>query len=103
MDKPLVKNAASEKQVRQAVHKEESKRDRELNDVRFILSSAQGRRFYWRLLSSSRMFETSFTGNSTTFFNEGMRNVGLIFMGDLSEADPDAYIKMMKENKTKEN
>lgn len=94
-------NAADEAQVEERGKKKESERDQQLNDLRHILASPQGRRFYWRKLSDCGVFKTSFTGNSTTFFNEGMRNVGLGMMTDLMDADPQAYITMMNESKEK--
>ena len=69
----------------------------ELGDVLFILSSEQGRRFFWRLLKLGRLFESSFTGNNTTFFNEGKREAILPLLAD-SQRFPDLYLKMVKEN-----
>lgn len=68
-------------------------------DTAFVLSTMQGRRFYWRLLEKCGIFESSFTGNNTTFFNEGMRNIGLMLLKDVNEIDPQAYLKMLEESK----
>lgn len=96
----LVGNAADEKQVRSAKKKEEAAADQDIKDVQYILSTRQGRRFYWRLLSFCNVFSLSFRGNahtSHTFFNEGIRNVGIKLLNEMNEADPDAYSKMVKE------
>lgn len=77
-------------------------RRQELDDLKFVLSSRQGRRLIWRLLGMFRVFESSMTGNSTTFFNEGLRKAGLILLAEVDEADQNAYVKMMIETK-KEN
>lgn len=98
-EKPLVKNAADESQVKGAESKRKRVREQELEDTKWILSTRQGRRFFWKLLTQCHVFETSFTGNSQTFFNEGERNVGLKLISDLNESDPDAYLKMLKESK----
>lgn len=74
-------------------------RRRELADVQFVLSSIEGRRLYWRMMVSTGIFKSSFTGNNTTFFNEGERNVGLRMLNDMNEADPEAYLKCLKEAK----
>lgn len=95
----LVKNAADPDQVKRAENRIINGRDKELDDIRFILSTPQGRRVYWRLLSQFGIFKTSFTGNSTTFFNEGQRNAGLFLLSELNDADPEAYVLMMKESK----
>jgi hypothetical protein len=92
-------NAADEDQVKTRKRKDERLRERELNDLRVVMSSVEGRRFVWRLLEKAGVFRTSFTGNSTTFFNEGMRNMGLMVLGDVHEAAADAYIVMMNESK----
>lgn len=103
MAEPIVKNAADEDQVKKADIRIKRGRDQELDDVHFILSTPQGRRFFWRLLSMCHMYETSFTGNNlTTCFNEGERNVGLKIQGDIIEAKPDALLQMMTENKKEE-
>ena len=73
-------------------------RRNELDDVATILEMRSGRRFFWRLLSECGLYRTSMTGNNTTFFNEGMRNIGLKFMADVQEF-PDLYLKMMKESR----
>lgn len=92
-------NAADEESVRTRKRKDEQIRDRELHDMRSVMETIEGRRFVWRLLSQAGVFRTSFTGNSTTFFNEGMRNIGLIVMADVQEACADKYLVMMNESK----
>jgi hypothetical protein len=92
-------NAADEQQVKEAGRKNKFGRERDLDDVLSIMNTKQGRRFIWRLLSFCKVFESSFTGNSTTFFNEGMRNVGLMLMADINESCADKYLRMMKEAK----
>jgi hypothetical protein len=98
-DKPFVKNAADESQVKGAEGKGKRKREQELEDIRSVLATRQGRRFFWRTLIMCHVFETSFTGNSQTFFNEGERNIGLKLFADLNESDPEAYLKMLRESK----
>lgn len=99
MQQPLVKNAASESQVNTASDKMQGTRDRELNDVRHVLGSIQGRRLIWRYLETCGVFRTSFTGSSQTFFNEGERNIGLKLLADINEASPESYLTMLKESK----
>jgi len=94
---PLVKNAADAEQVKEAGVKEKFGRKQELNDVYNILAIPSGRRWVWRVLSDCGVFKSSFTGNSTTFFNEGRRDIGLRILADVMEANPDAYVQMAKE------
>ena len=51
-------------------------RENEAADIKLLMSHAWGRRFVWRMLEKSGMYRTSFTGNSETFFREGIRNYG---------------------------
>lgn len=92
-------NAADEENVRTRKRKDESIRDRELADLKMVMDSLEGRRFVWRLLDKAGVFRTSFTGNSATFFNEGMRNMGLVVLADVHEACAEQYIQMMTEAK----
>jgi hypothetical protein len=102
MAKPLVSNAADPDQVRAASKKEKNSRELELTDFAHVMSTPQGRRFIWRLLDETGFQKSSFTGNSATFFNEGMRNVGLKIWADMNEACPDRYIEMLSEARQRE-
>lgn len=72
-------------------------RRQELQDVAFVLSTIEGRRFYWRMMQRCGIHKSSMTGNNTTYFNEGERNIGLLLLADLEEADPDSYVRCLKE------
>lgn len=98
MAEAFTKNAGDPEQVKKASQKEKSLREQELNDLRWVLSQPQGRRHVWRLLEFCGVFKNSFTGNSTTFYNEGMRNVGTKQLADIMEANPQAFIDMMQAN-----
>lgn len=96
-------NAANPGMVKNQERKSKDARKQAVEDIRLILSSVNGRRFFWRYLTECGVFKTSFTGNSeNTIFLEGQRNIGLMLMSDLNEADPKAYITMLNENQ-KEN
>jgi hypothetical protein len=94
----LVKNAADPDQVQQAKEISESLNDRRINDIREVLSTKRGRRFFWRYLEICGIFKTSNADSSQIFFNEGMRNVGLMLLADVNEAAPDAYLLMLRES-----
>lgn len=101
--KPLVKNAADKAQVKAAEYKQKRGRERELDDVRSVLSSAEGRRFVWRYLGEAGVFKTSFHGNLETFINEGQRMIGLKLLSDINEANPNAYVQMLEESRRSQN
>ncbi len=98
----MAQNIADESKVKEGTQKGKRLRETELNDIRRILEYDFGRRFVWRYLGLAGVFQTSFTGNSTTFFNEGRRDIGLKLLADVTEAKPDAYIQMTQEAKKSE-
>lgn len=90
-------DAGEETQVKQKKTKAQLNRERETESLRSILSSYDGRAFLWRLLEECGIYTSSFTGNSTTFFNEGKRHIGLWTLNEVMEVDPNAYHKMKVE------
>ena len=72
--------------------------DEEIDDIKWLMGSKRGRRIVWRLLERTGVFRSSFTGNSETFYREGMRNIGLVLMAQTNEAGPDLYASMVKEH-----
>jgi hypothetical protein len=49
-----------------------------LEDLTSLMNRPEGRRFYQRLITICGQDVTSFTKDSRTYFNEGMRNVALM-------------------------
>jgi hypothetical protein len=76
----------------------EVRRDNEVNDLKTIMDTAAGRRFVWRLLSEAKIFQPCFTGNATTYYNEGRRELGLLFFADVTTHCRDNFIKAQTEN-----
>lgn len=72
-------------------------KDREVADLKKVLSSPEGRRYVWRLMSAAGVFRTSFTGNSTTFFNEGKREIGLTVLSEVMSASMGSFTQMQTE------
>jgi hypothetical protein len=86
---------------RQAKADEDRARRRQLEreDVAWLMGSPRGRRIVWRLLETCGVYRSSMTGNSETYFREGMRNVGLILLRDIHDATPDEFVLMLKEHR----
>jgi hypothetical protein len=97
MPDPIITNAANPTQVAKATRKIDATRQQELVDFAQIMSTHVGRRFMWRMLEITGFQKTSFTGNSTTFFNEGQRNIGLQLWADMNAACPEQYVPMIAE------
>lgn len=93
------KNAADEKQVKDTMTKEQKERELELADLRFILGTAQGRRFIWRILKHCRVFSSVFNhSGSMTYYNSGIQDVGHFIQAEVVEAKKESYFEMMREN-----
>lgn len=92
-------------QAEEAAQRAETDADRrrqEVDDFKQLMDTASGRRFVWRLLSITGVYRTSMTGNSSTFFNEGRRDVGLQLLAEIHEHSIDAFVQMLKEQKANE-
>lgn len=77
--------------------KTQLKREQELEELKLVMSSPQGRAFLWRLLAKTGLYEEVFTGNSTTFYKCGKQAIGLWLLGEITSSDKLAYIKMQQE------
>jgi hypothetical protein len=69
------------------------------NDLLAVMGTPAGRRFVYRILEKSHMFQTSFTGNSQTFFREGERNIGLFLFNELMVECPELYVTAQNEHR----
>lgn len=98
-----VQNVADPEQVESARQKGVFRERREISDLQHVLSTEQGRRFTWNLLSYCGVFQTSMTGDNFTYFREGMRQVGLKLMTEVTNHAPEAYLLMVKESKKEED
>lgn len=102
--------ADDEKRKGRTPSREELRRERELNDIRAVLSTAQGRRFFWRLLGMGRVFALSYDPDTQTgeekrldvLFNEGRRSIGNQLWADLHLTGIDNYLTMVKEAQQEE-
>ena len=88
---------ADKEAVRKKGLQERLARRQELADVATLLSTRSGRRFFNRLLVAGHMFAPTFTGNNSTFFRDGQREVMLPFLADAQNC-PDLYLLMLKES-----
>lgn len=100
--KPLVSNAGDEAQVK-AADKEIKERQRTENeDVKWVLSSKEGRRFYWQLMGYCHVFGQTFTGEAlVSAHNEGKRVVGLRLLTGAMKY-PNSYLLMMNESRSED-
>jgi hypothetical protein len=79
------------------------RRRKELDDLRWLLGHPQGRRILARVLDEAGVFRSSFNhSGSVMAFSEGRRHMGLWVTGELMDASPDGYFKLLKEFKAKD-
>lgn len=102
--KQAVKNTADREQVNAAALNEKVTQERDLNDLRIIMNTKEGRRFMWRLLSEARIFTTRYSENSLRMaYLEGNANFGLMLMADIDAACPEQFDTMRREQREDTN
>lgn len=90
---------ALERQEQDQKVREQLARGQLEGDLAWLMNQAQGRRFMAYLLDLTGTQRSSFTGNSTTFFNEGARSVGLVLLDQVKAVALDDYFAMLKEQR----
>lgn len=87
-----------EQRLKDAEQDQKLAAERQRDDLKHVMSSVQGRRHIWRLLSNAGVFALSFTGdNASTNFNEGRRSEGLRLFNEVMTHCPDLYLTMANE------
>ena len=97
--RPIVTNAGSERQVKEAEQKERLSLDQNKIDLGAMLSTKPGRRVVWRILEKCKVFETIWENSARIHYNAGQQDLGHWLMGEVAEAGEDYLFLMMKENK----
>lgn len=93
-----IQNIADETHVEKKSREMREQRLKELSDLNVLLKQPEFQRFMWRLFGECKMYESSFTGNSATFYNEGKRAVGIFLHQEIIEANPEAILEMMSKS-----
>lgn len=76
-------------------------RDQELNDLRSILKTEYGKRFLMRLINRSNYLQPTYgigAQISDFAFHEGRREFGLFIVGEITQANSDAWLDMQKQH-----
>lgn len=98
-DRALVKNAADEKQVKKGADRAKNIRDKELEDIYAIMSTAPGRRFMWRLLSHCGVYSSIWEASAKIHYNAGKQDVGHFLLAEIVQTNEELYSLMVKESK----
>jgi len=93
-------DASNDNQVKEAETKRRLAREQEIEDLKAILATQAGIRFFKRLMADGHVFKTTFTGNSQGYFLEGHRNLALKYFSDVCEAAPHVVKDLMLREQT---
>lgn len=96
-------NIANPQEVKKMEKKETLKAFESRDDLKFILSTAQGRRFIWRYLEACQIFTAIHLTSEELHFVNGKRSVGLQLLDEVMASDPKAFIDMMKTRNEERN
>ena len=96
-DKTLVKNAASEKQVKKAAKKEELEANRVIDDLKAILDMPEGRRVISRWLAQFKIGQMEWKPGAEINRNVGHHECANYILGQVVRVDPDIGAKMLIE------
>jgi hypothetical protein len=101
MNKPIDPRdvRALERQQADLASRQKLLRDQQITDVQWLMANPAGRRIMARLLDMSGTARNSFTGSSTTFYNEGRRSVGVELEAEIRDHAFDNYIAMLQEQR----
>lgn len=82
--------------------KQMTERDLELAELRDVMATNVGRKVMYRMLVKAGIYMSSYNPeakDSSVYFYEGKRNMGLWLMAELEEAAPQSFAEMIKENR----
>jgi hypothetical protein len=67
-------------------------------DLRQVLSTLEGRRFFWRLLEQAGLYSPSYAEKAeATAFNEGRRSIAIALLQEAQRVAPEKYLAALKE------
>lgn len=76
----------------------------ETEDIKWLMAHEAGRRIVSRILAFTKIAHTPFNhSGSVTAFNCGQQNVGLWLLGEVQAHRPEAYLKMLQEQRKNDN
>jgi hypothetical protein len=97
-DKFVQTSTESSKQLRRASQQVREQQDQDRIDLLGLLEDPRFRRFVWRILSMTQMFETIWTPNGSELNrNAGRQDVGHWLWLTLEEVRPEAMLSIMEE------
>jgi len=97
-------DVGEEKKVKKSIKKHKLIRERELTDLKDILSLPSGKRFLWRVLEHCHLSHSISHRDPLDMSRvSGERDVGLWLLSEIISADKNGYIKLMVDATQREN
>ena len=98
----------NENERKEIEKRNKNKIDRESDDLRRILATAEGRRYLTKLMYKAcaidqnlELIETSFNTNTASGnFTEGSRRFGILMFNEILRVSPQSIIQMRNENES---
>ena len=99
-EKSRVKNVADPKQVKEGKQYDKLDRKQELQDLKDIMMTPQGRRVIFRIINNLCHYDSDDAVNSGswTYFNSGQRSIGRALKNDVFLAAFEEWQQMEKEH-----
>lgn len=91
-------NISDKKQVKKAGHIANRDRKEELEDLDFILNTAQGRRVIWRIMEKCGTFRSIWESSARIHFNAGQQDIGHFLMAEIVDTGEKNLARIMLEN-----
>lgn len=98
----LTKSASDPAAQRIARQVEKTNRWMELEDVRAVISTPNGRRFIWRLLQECHVFDSIWEPSARIHYWAGQQDIGHFLQREIEAAKPEVMWMMAKESREKE-
>lgn len=96
-------DAGDEVKVKKRKTKAQLERERQVEELREILSTKGGRYFVWRILTYCNLYKTlSWADAHQMAILSGMRDVGLYTVGEINEVDPSGKLLMQMQTEAHE-
>ena len=95
-------DVGDKKQVKERKTKQQIADEREIQEVKAILSTVGGRAFFWRLLGWCGMREEISIHPQGSYVGIGRQHIGRWVENQVFTSDPDAYTLMWREAQERE-
>ena len=96
-------DVSNEKEVKDRKKHKNLERENELEEIRKILGTSQGKGFLWRLLKHCKVFDTISHHEPLAMSRmSGARDVGLWLIREIAEANPNGYLELVKEDRKRD-